>query len=49
VVYGTDGEEIFKIRVMKEDARRIPADMGALNEIIQKLTGEKTRIVLDDL
>ena len=49
VVYGTDGEEIFKIRVMKEDSRRIPSDLEVLNEIIQKLTGEKTRIVLDDL
>jgi transcription antitermination factor NusA-like protein len=49
VVYGKDGEEIFKIRVVKEDARRIPADMEVLNEIIEKLTGEKTRIVLDDL
>lgn len=48
VVYGTDGEEKYKIRILKEDARRIPGNMDMLNEIIESLTGEKTKIVLDD-
>jgi transcription antitermination factor NusA-like protein len=48
VVYGTDGEQKFKIRVLREDARRIPSNLDKLNEIIESLTGEKTKIVLDD-
>ena len=49
VVYGTDGEQKYKIRVLREDARRIPSNLDRLNEIIESLTGEKTTIVMDDL
>ena len=48
VVYGTDGQEKYKIRVMKEDARRVPPRLDQLTEIIKMLTGEETRIVVDD-
>ncbi|MGC9516563.1 MAG: KH domain-containing protein [Methanomicrobiales archaeon] len=47
IVYGKDGKEKFKIRVMREDARRIPAKLSLLNDIIEKLTNEKTTIVVD--
>ncbi|GAB4308775.1 MAG: transcription elongation factor NusA [Methanobacteriaceae archaeon] len=47
IVYGKDGKEKYKIRVMKEDARRIPAKLSLLNDIIQKLTNEETMIVVD--
>lgn len=47
IVYGKDGKEKYKIRVMKEDARRIPAKLSLLNDIIQKLTNEETIIVVD--
>lgn len=49
VVYGTDGEQKYKIRVLREDARRIPPNLDRLNEIIESLSGEKTKIILDDL
>ncbi|HMK53801.1 MAG TPA: KH domain-containing protein [Methanobacteriaceae archaeon] len=45
-VYGLDGEK-YKIRVMKDDYRRVPAKLELLNEIIQQLTGEKTMVVID--
>ncbi|MDP3033488.1 MAG: KH domain-containing protein [Methanobacteriaceae archaeon] len=48
LVYGIDGEQKFKIRVLKEDASIIPSNLDKLNEIIESLTGEKTKIVLDD-
>lgn len=47
IVYGKDGKEKYKIRVMREDARRIPAKLSLLNDIIQKLTNEETTIVVD--
>jgi len=47
IVYGTDGEEKFKIRVMKEDSRKLPGRLDTLNEIIKMLTGEGTIIVVD--
>jgi len=47
IVYGKDGEERYKIRVRKEDARRLPAKLDLLNSIIQELTGEKTLVVID--
>jgi transcription antitermination factor NusA-like protein len=47
IVYGTDGEEKFKIRLMKEDSRKLPGRLDTLNEIIKMLTGEGTIIVVD--
>lgn len=47
IVYGKDGEERYKIRVQREDARRLPAKLDLLNSIIQELTGEKTLVVID--
>lgn len=47
VVYGTDGEEKFKIRVMKEDSRKLPGRLDTLNEIIKMLTSEETIVVVD--
>ncbi|MGZ7120252.1 MAG: KH domain-containing protein, partial [Methanobacterium sp.] len=49
IVYGMDGEEKYKIRVMQEDARRLPARIDVLNGIMNQLTDEKTVIVIDDL
>jgi len=49
IVYGKDGEEKYKIRVMKEDSRRLPARIDVLNNIMKELTPEKTVIVIDDL
>ncbi|MEN6554296.1 MAG: transcription elongation factor NusA, partial [Methanobacterium sp.] len=49
IVYGTDGEEKYKIRVMREDSRRLPARLDVLNDIMKQLTHEKTVIVIDDL
>ncbi|MBU4534718.1 MAG: KH domain-containing protein [Euryarchaeota archaeon] len=48
IVYGRDGQEKYKIRVMREDARRIPGKPEQLNAIIKLLTGKETIIVLDD-
>ncbi|MBC7112330.1 MAG: transcription elongation factor NusA, partial [Methanothermobacter sp.] len=48
IVFGKDGEERFKIRVMREDARRVPGKLETLNNIIEMLTGEKTVVVIDD-
>ena len=42
VVYGTDGEEKYKIRVMQEDSRKLPGRLDVFNEIIELLTNEKT-------
>ncbi|MDD3984331.1 MAG: KH domain-containing protein [Methanobacterium sp.] len=47
VVYGTDGEEKFKIRVMKEDSRKLPGRLDTLNEIIKMLTEQETIVVVD--
>lgn len=49
IVYGTDGDEKYKIRVMKEDSRRLPARIDVLNDIVNQLSSEKTVIVIDDL
>ena len=49
IVYGMDDEEKYKIRVMKEDSRRLPARLDVLNDIMNQLTDEKTVIVIDDL
>lgn len=47
VVYGKDGEEKYKIRIRREDARRLPAKLDIINSIIQELSGEKTQVVID--
>jgi transcription antitermination factor NusA-like protein len=48
IVYGKDDEEKYKIRVMKEDARRLPAKLDVLNNIMNQLTDKKTVIVIDE-
>ena len=47
VVYGVDGEEKYKIRVMQEDSRKLPGRLDILNEIIELLTDEKTTVVVE--
>jgi transcription antitermination factor NusA-like protein len=47
IVYGKDGEEKYKIRVMQEDSRKLPGRLDILNEIIELLTGEKAVLVVD--
>ncbi|MCE5213440.1 MAG: KH domain-containing protein [Methanobacterium sp.] len=47
IVYGKDGLQKYKIRIMKEDSRRIPGKLDVLNNIIQELTSENTLVVLD--
>jgi transcription antitermination factor NusA-like protein len=47
IVYGKDGEQKYKIRVRKEDSRRLPAKIEILNDIIQQLTGEKTLVFIE--
>jgi transcription antitermination factor NusA-like protein len=47
IVYGKDGQQKYKIRVMREDSRRIPGKLDVLNDIIQELTSESTSVVLD--
>ncbi|MGV8144468.1 MAG: KH domain-containing protein [Methanothermobacter sp.] len=47
IVYGKDGQEKHKIRVMREDSRRIPGKLDVLNGIIQELTHENTLVVVD--
>jgi len=49
IVYGMDGKEKYKIRIMGEDSRRLPASLDVLNNIMNQLTDEKTVIVIDDL
>jgi len=49
IVYGMDGEEKYKIRVMGEDSRRLPTRLDVLNNIMNQLTDEKTVIVIDDI
>jgi len=49
IVYGRDGEEKYKIRVMGEDSRRLPARLDVLNNIMNQLTDEKTVIFIDDI
>ena len=48
IVYGKDDEEKYKIRIMKEDARRLPAKLDVLNNILNQLTDKKTVIVIDE-
>ena len=47
IVYGKDGKERYKIRVMSDDSRRIPGKLDVLNGIIQELTSEDTLVVVD--
>jgi transcription antitermination factor NusA-like protein len=47
IVYGMDGNQKYKIRIVKEDARRLPAKLDVLNDIIEELTGEETILVID--
>lgn len=47
IVYGKDGDDKYKIRVMEEDSRKLPGRLDVLNEIIELLTGEKTVLVVD--
>ncbi len=47
IVYGKDGQEKYKIRVTRDDSRRIPGKLAVLNDIIQGLTSEKTLVVVD--
>lgn len=47
IVYGKDGQEKYKIRVMGEDSRRIPGKLDVLNDIIQELTSQNTQVVVD--
>ncbi len=47
IVYGTDGQEKFKIRVMREDSRKLPGRPDVLKDIIKLLTGEETVVVVD--
>ncbi|UTB33673.1 MAG: KH domain-containing protein [Methanobacterium sp. ERen5] len=47
VVYGKDGDDKYKIRIVQEDSRRLPGRLDVLNEIIELLTGEKTVLVVD--
>lgn len=47
IVYGKDGKKKYKIRIMREDARRIPAKIEQLNSIIKLLTGEEAMVVVD--
>ena len=47
IVYGMDGNQKYKIRIFGEDARRIPAKLDVLNDIIKQLTGEETLLVID--
>ncbi|MEN4005862.1 MAG: KH domain-containing protein [Methanobacteriaceae archaeon] len=49
IVYERDGEKKYKIRVMREDSRRLPARLDVLNNIMNQLTDEKNVIVIDDL
>lgn len=47
IVYGKDGQKKYKIRIMKEDSRRIPGKLEILNDIIKELTSENTLVVID--
>ncbi len=47
IVYGTDGDQKYKIRVMGEDSRKLPGRLDVLNDIIKQLTGEETLVVVD--
>jgi transcription antitermination factor NusA-like protein len=47
IVYGKDGEQKYKIRVRREDSRRLPAKLDILNDIIEQLTGDKTLVVIE--
>jgi transcription antitermination factor NusA-like protein len=47
VIYGINGHTKYKIRVMREDSRKITARLDVLNNIIKQLTNEETLIVLD--
>ena len=47
IVYGKDGQERYKIRVMREDSGYQRGKLDVLNEIIQELTSQKTQVVVD--
>jgi transcription antitermination factor NusA-like protein len=47
IVYAKDGEQKYKIRVRREDSRRLSAKLDILNDIIQQLIGEKTLVVIE--
>lgn len=47
IVYGMDQKQKYKIRVRKEDSRRLPAKIEVLNDIIKQLTGKETLVVID--
>lgn len=47
IVYGKDGQKRYKIRLMREDSRKIPGRLDVLNQIIKDLTSEETIIVID--
>ena len=47
IVYGMDQKQKYKIRVRKEDSRRLPAKIEVLNDIIKELTREETLVVID--
>ena len=47
IVYGTDGNQKYKIRVMREDSRKLPGRLDVLNGILKQLTGEETLLVID--
>jgi transcription antitermination factor NusA-like protein len=47
IVYGMDQKKKYKIRVRKEDSRRLPAKIEVLNDIIKQLTGEEILVVID--
>lgn len=47
IVYGKNGQEKYKIRVMREDSRKLPGRLDVLNDIIRELTSQETIIVLD--
>ncbi|KAF5089201.1 KH domain-containing protein [Methanobacterium aggregans] len=47
IVYGTDGNEKYKIRIVREDSRKIPGRLDVLNDVIKQLTDEETVLVVD--
>ena len=48
IVYGRDDEEKYKIRIMREDARRLPAKLEVLNNILNQSTEKKAVVVIDE-
>ncbi|MFQ6051746.1 MAG: transcription elongation factor NusA [Candidatus Hydrothermarchaeota archaeon] len=45
IVFLPDGKERFKVRISKDDEKRLPADMKVLEEILCLLTGKYMEIV----